>query len=114
MKLDELLRFTGLRIHHASSGIAIIAAARSPWLSKAKAAAHRTRCFSVLNAGDLSLMYRIMNEGLNHNVIASRSNGKVSLHKLENADLVRIEKGGRLSLSDRALTALGCDDDSRI
>jgi len=114
LKLDELLRFTGLRIHQASTGVAIVAAATSPRLSKAKEAAHRTRSFRVLNAGDLLLLYRIMHEGLDHNMIAGRNNGIVSLHKLENANLVQIEKGGRLRLTDRALAALGCDAASKI
>ena len=55
-----------------------------------------------------------MHEGLDHNVIAARNNGSVSLHKLENANLVQIEKGGRLRLSDRALAALGCDTVSKM
>lgn len=114
LKLDELLRFAGLRIHHASTGVAIVASASSPRLSMAKEAAHRTRSFSVLNSGDLLLLYRIMHEGLDYNVIAVRNNGLVSLHKLENANLVQIEKGGRLRLSDRALAALGCDAASKM
>jgi len=107
LQLDESLRLAGLRIHHASTGVAIIATAKSLHSDKAREAAQRTRSFSVLNAGDLSLLYRIMKDGLDHNVIARRNNGNVSLHKLENADLIHIEKGGRLRLSDRALSALG-------
>lgn len=112
-ELDELLKLTGLQIQYANRGLRIIARAASPHLSKATDTALRARNLEVLNAGDISLLYQIMKGGLDSKNVSGRNNGNVSLYKLENANLVRTEKGGRLFITDRALKALGCEDDSK-
>lgn len=103
MRLEERDRVTSVQLASVCQRI-----------NKAEEAAHWARSLNVLNAGDLLLRYRIIHEGLDRNVIAARNNGLVSLHKLENANLVQIEKGGLLRLSDRALAALGCDVASKM
>lgn len=108
-ELDSNLRAVGLRLNHASTGIHIVPSAGSPKVRQATEAARRTRSFEVLNHGDLSLLYRAMKDRLPANVVAGRNNGNVSLHKLENADLIRVESGGSLVLTDRALVSLGCE-----
>ena len=105
--LDSKLKIVGLRIHQTYRGIKIIAGAQSGNLGKVAISARRSRSFDVLNLGDLSLLFKVINENLGSNHIMGSANGKVSLHKLLNATLVQIDADGRIVPTSQAFSALG-------
>ena len=109
--LDSHLQRVGRKIHQTYRGVKIIVGGQNENVGKVALSARRSRSFDVLNIGDISLLFRAINENLGSNHVMGSANGKVSLHKLLNATFVQIDAGGQIVPTAQTFRALGFEGD---
>ena len=102
--LEEKLREVGMCIKRSSTGLSIVPIVQ-PEIAATTASA-RARYLAKLNAGDLSLLYRIYSTETALNGVAQSANLTMSLQKLEGAGLVEMPTNEAIRLTERAVRAL--------
>ena len=91
-------------IKRSSTGLSIVPIVQ-PEIAATTASA-RARYLAKLNAGDLSLLYRIYSTETALNGVAQSANLTMSLQKLEGAGLVEMPTNEAIRLTERAVRAL--------